>query len=696
MKNKIYLGVALLALALVSARMDRLVLEKATDMEAGKFQSAMISSSGKILSGKPVEEFKIEEDGIWSMLETKTDQALFGTGNKARLYQFANGKLEKIFEDAESGRFAIPVIAQSGSGEIYFSVIPKAVVYKLEGRDAKKLAEPGVNYLWTLVPLANKSILAGGGPKATIFLIKPDGSLTKLLEPKAEMVVEIIDAGDGEFFAGTARPAMLLSFKLDGSYRVLASFQQEELRAIRKLKDKSLLIALNQGAPPQMPMMEQEMPPQGMGGGEMQEGGNPEEEMPQQMMQIQPRVSGRSVIYRFYQNRGMKQILSLKQATILSLFGDEQNGFFVGTDDQGKVYQVFPALDEVRLSYKLEPAKITSFAGTKSALHFIGTSHPSALFKILDKSVSATYESKVMDAQFTSIWGRIEWRGKGKVKFATRSGNTSTPDDSWSQWEPVEGPDLKIKSPSAKFIQVKAEWQSQDDIELSRLEISFRNFNQAHYLSDLKVDVPANPGDRRVQQMSDEEAGPPPQRPTASVLKQCSISWRLENPDKDELLMELYYQMDGDTLWTKIAGADQVKGNRYQWDATGLADGWYRVKLSASDKPSNTEDEAFQAELISNLFLIDTTKPDLTFTISGNGVITGEAKDATSDISKIEYAVDDEDFAPALSLDSVLDQKIEKFELKLKKLSREMHRITIRVCDQANNCALKSQEFSVK
>jgi len=89
-KNKIYLGVALLALGLVSARMDRLVLEKATDMEAGKFQSAMISSSGKILSGKPVEEFKIEEDGIWSMLETKTDQALFGTGNKARLYQFAN------------------------------------------------------------------------------------------------------------------------------------------------------------------------------------------------------------------------------------------------------------------------------------------------------------------------------------------------------------------------------------------------------------------------------------------------------------------------------------------------------------------------------------------------------------------------------------------------------------------------------
>lgn len=696
MKSKIYCWMLFLCSAfLFSARTDRLVLEKPADFEPGKFNSAVLSSKGKIFSGKATEEIQLEAAAVWSLLELKPDQALIGTGNPGKLYQYEKGKLEQIFEDQTQKRLAISALAQSSKGEIYFAAIPKAAIFQLTGKTAKKIAEPELEYIWTLLPLANGSLLAGGGPKAKVLLIKPDGKSSQVAEFKAEQVVDIIDAGDGGYLAGTARPAMLIRFKLDGSYRVVSGFQQEELRGIRRLSDQSLILALNQGAMPPMQAMEPEGPPPGMESEEGPEQENPEEGPPPQI-QIQPRMpAGRSVVYRFYPDRGMKQILALKQATIFALFGDEQNGFFVGTDDQGKVYQIFPGQDEVWLSYDLTPGKVVSFAGSKSGLRWIGTAQPARLYTIQDPAGQASYESKVLDAQFPSGWGRVEWRGKGKVNFLTRSGNTQPEDASWSKWEPAEGPELKIKSPAGRYIQVRAEWSGKEEIEISRVEISFKNLNQAQYLSELKIDVPNNPGEGRARPMPEGEGGPP-QKPSASVLKQCQISWRLENPDQDQIFLELSYQQDGNDLWVPIAKGDEIKGTRFQWDASGLPDGWYRVKLIASDSPDNPEAEAFKAEQVSNLFLIDTTKPELSFSIAENGLVSGEAKDLTSAVSQIEFAVDDEDFRPGASLDDVLDQKSEKFEIKLKKLSKGTHRITVRACDQINNCGMKAQEFNVK
>ncbi len=685
----------LLTAALISARADRIVLEQSQDFDQGKLKAAALSSKGKILSGRQVEEIKLDEAAIWSMLELKPDQLLLGTGNKARLYLFEKGKPEQIFEDQGANRFAIPVIAKSAGGDIFFAAVPKAAVYQLAGKTAKKLAEPGADYIWTLLPLQN-GVLAGGGPKGKIFLIKPDGKSDKILELNAEQVIDIVPDGQGGFLAGTAKPAMLISFKLDGTYQVVASFAQEELRAIRVLSDKSLVLALNQGGLPQMAAPEQEVPPPGMDGGEEgQEQEGQEDGAPPQIMPPPAQIpGGRSIVYRFYPDHGLKQLLTLKQATILSLFGDEQSGFFAGTDDQGKVYQILPGQDEYWLSFDLEPGKVVSFAGAKGALHFIGTAQPARLYRVLEASGTASYETKTLDAQFSSHWGRIEWRGKGSIKFSTRSGNTTPADVSWSKWEIVEGPELKIKSPAGRFLQARAEWNAGDKMEIDRIEISYQNLNQAEYIVELKVNGQGDSGGAGPMP-GGEGMMPPSAKSPASVLKQASINWRIDNSDADPLYLELFYKQEGAELWVPIAKGDDIKGNRWQWDASGLQDGWYRVKLTVSDNPNNLDEEAFAAEQISSLILIDTTGPELTFTVNQDQ-LAGTAKDLTSDIAKLEFAIDDGDFRPTSSLDQVLDQPEEKFSVKLKKLDKGTHRLTVRACDQANNCSLRAQEFTVK
>ena len=61
-----------------------------------------------------------------------------------------------------------------------------------------------------------------------------------------------------------------------------------------------------------------------------------------------------------------------------------------------------------------------------------------------------------------STWGAISWRGTtpsgSRVEISTRSGNTETPDDTWSAWSPAYtvADGSPITSPKARYLQWRA------------------------------------------------------------------------------------------------------------------------------------------------------------------------------------------------------------------------------------------------
>src|SRR6185437_1333858 len=65
------------------------------------------------------------------------------------------------------------------------------------------------------------------------------------------------------------------------------------------------------------------------------------------------------------------------------------------------------------------------------------------------------------DAGTVATWGAIRWRASGSqkdVQLFTRSGNTATPDDTWSPWSSAythEGGE-PIASPKARYLQWRA------------------------------------------------------------------------------------------------------------------------------------------------------------------------------------------------------------------------------------------------
>jgi hypothetical protein len=82
---------------------------------------------------------------------------------------------------------------------------------------------------------------------------------------------------------------------------------------------------------------------------------------------------------------------------------------------------------------------------------------------------SGEFESRIEDAGSSkAVWGTLAGTGDG-VTFATRSGNTATPDDTWSAYQPV-GANGAIQSPMARYMQYRATMSSADGTHTPSLD----------------------------------------------------------------------------------------------------------------------------------------------------------------------------------------------------------------------------------
>ena len=86
-----------------------------------------------------------------------------------------------------------------------------------------------------------------------------------------------------------------------------------------------------------------------------------------------------------------------------------------------------------------------------------------------------------------------------------------------------------------------------------------------------------------------------------------------------------------------------MREHYYSWDSTAYPDGQYRVRVTASDAPSNTPEQSLTSSRESDLFLIDNTAPEisaLTATVQAGKIdVRFHAMDALNLLDKAEYSV---------------------------------------------------------
>jgi hypothetical protein len=298
------------------------------------------------------------------------------------------------------------------------------------------------------------------------------------------------------------------------------------------------------------------------------------------------------------------------------------------------------------------------------------------------------------------------------LQFRTRSGNSSKPDRTWSEWsEPLSTPaGSRIASPNARYIEWKMDMAggvpagSGSTPSLTSVTLAYLPQNSPPVVKSINVVTQSVAAPQSAKpnssvgaaysvtvsdsgDVSTMSTGTPTQTLPRAASQQITITWQAEDPDGDRLIFSVYFRGEEESQW-KLLKAN-THDNSITFDGDVLADGKYFFRVMASDREANPPPSAREATLVSAPVMIDNTPPILTLgdvRRSGSTAhIEFEAVDAASALRRCEYSLDAGGWVPVEAADGVIDSLREKFVLDITGLAAGEHLIVIRAADSANN-----------
>jgi hypothetical protein len=343
----------------------------------------------------------------------------------------------------------------------------------------------------------------------------------------------------------------------------------------------------------------------------------------------------------------------------------------------------------------------------------VATANPGKLLRIAAaRAERGTYTSDVRDAQTVALWGTIKWEALtpagSRLEISTRSGNTSKPDETWSDWSPTysdrEG--SPITSPRARYLQWRAALIAGrgEAPLLTSVTAAYLPRNLRPRVTSITVHPPGTvfqrpfPVDPEIAgfegDLPDRRMNQPPGSGSPSLGRRVyerglmTFVWRAEDENGDELSYDVFYRREGETSWKALKRG--MSNQILVWDTTSVPNGRYTVRIVAADTPSNSISTALSGARESTAFAIDNVPPAITVISvrrdNGRATIAFDVRDANSSVQKVEFSLDGDKWQSVYPKDGIADSRFEQFELVLEgdAVSRG---VTLRATDALNNTA---------
>jgi hypothetical protein len=246
------------------------------------------------------------------------------------------------------------------------------------------------------------------------------------------------------------------------------------------------------------------------------------------------------------------------------------------------------------------------------------------------------------------------------VVVESRSGFADPVGETWSPWQGLANE--RVQSPPATFLQVRVRFASAD-AHLYEMRIHRRLLNRKPVVQAVTV------------------------KPNLKKKLQ-KVSWRASDPDGDKIAYMVTYRLRRTNQWLMLHDRYYAKTSM-MLSPKDMPDGWYEVRVQATDATVNSPDEALEGARISKPFLVDQGRPEVAGEVR-KGVLAGIAADRVSNIVKVVVSFDGEPALLAQAGDGVFDSLQEAFELKLPEaVLRGRHTILIQAVDEAGNTGVQ-------
>lgn len=697
----------------------------------GDVQDLSIDSDGRMLLG-PSASVVAETSApfLWTLHAGPDGSVWTGSGNEGKLLRVARDGAVTTFFDA--GELEVHAVAPAPSGGLYVGTSPEGRIYHVAANGAARtLFDPDDKYIWSLVTDKSGNLFAATGDKGVIYKISPDGKGVPFYRTGTTNVISLAFTRTGELLAGTEAPGRVFRIDAGGKAFVLLDSPYREIHALEIAADGTIYAAAVNGgggapAPPEPAASEPPRPPVGNVSAEITgmaaiEGPIPGATVPPP--QRSPPRTGRGAIYRIQPDGLWDLLWDSGEDAPFDLLLEPGGTLLVGTGTEGKIFRVGGEPARATLVARAGARQITALIREPSGRVVGAASNPGKLFALSPEPARrGTYESEVRDAGTVATWGVIRWRAAlngGRIEVATRTGNTSSPDETWSPWSAAyshpEGE--QITSPNARYLQWRLTMTGAGAASpvLTSVTAAYLPRNLRPALSSITVHPPGtvfqkpfSTGDPEIAGLQDNtadgrSANTPgePRRAAAPALGRRlyqkglqTFVWKAEDGNDDRLQFDISYRREGETTWRLLQrGAwDPI----FVWDTTSVPDGTYLVKITATDAPSNAPGNALSGELESGSFDVDNTPPRVEIQpparTGARTTINFRVRDDQSAVQRVEYSLDASRWRLVHPKDGIPDSRGEEFEIELAE-GDAARRVILRVTDAMNNVATAVAEI---
>jgi hypothetical protein len=539
--------------------------------------------------------------------------------------------------------------------------------------------------------------------------VREDGEAATLLESSEAHITALAAADDGTVYAGSAPGGILYRIAADGEVFALHDSSYEEVKALAVASGGRVYAALVGGGTAPRP---QPAPAPARAAGE----GEAEVVVVAQVASVPaPATPGGGAVLLLRPGAAAEALWRSGEAAPHALLAVD-GGVLVGTGDAAKLFLVRD--DRSWAMQRAFPAaQVTALARGGDGRLVLATSNPGRIFDLseTDTVEEGEFVSAVHDSGLPSLWGRLGWEADvpagAVLTLRTRSGNTGSPDATWSEWSaPATDPNrARVESEEARFLQVKATLRGSRSAppRLASIQAAYLQRNQRPSVGRITIHPPGQVFQKPLAVSNEPEVlGLDPADAERLVVEAPMgmsaagtgrplfrrglqmLTWSATDPNGDGLEYRVEYRPAGATGFRALR--DALEEAVLTWDTTSVPDGRYVVRVLASDRRANPPELALAGEQESTPFQVDNTPPLIHLEPDPDAPdgIRAVVRDSASPILRLEYSLDAGRWVEAHPDDGIADSTEESFTLRPAGTTPgTRHVVVVRALDRHGNSA---------
>lgn len=688
----------------------------------GEVENLSIDSYGRLTLGPTsTSVYDSSAPFIWTAVTLADGTVYAGSGNEGQVYRVEPSGKGGVFFDSEE--LEVHAIAPVPGGGIYVGTSPQGKIYKVDASGKGSVFfDPADRYIWSLAVDKSGNLFAATGDKGVIYRITPDGKGAVFYETKATHAMTLAFDRESRLLAGTESPGRVFRIDSTGKPFVILDSSFNEIRNIRVDKDGVMYaVAVSSrvaGTPTTPSSSSDSSGPQpvvtvsaevtAIGLAEPSGSGPP----PQQTPRSTGPVTG--AIYRIAPDGAWDLVWELREDTPYDIAFEGNGNLLVATGNKGKIYRLAGDPYQPTLVVRANVQQVTAILPERDGRMLYATANPGKLLRLsASRADRGTYTSDVRDAQTVAAWGTIKWRAQmpsgARVDISTRSGNTRTPDETWSDWALAytNQAGSTISSPRARYLQWRAILTGArgESPLLTSVSAAYLPRNLRPRVTSITIHPPGTVFQRPFPtdpEIAGFDGDLPDRRNAAAAAAAGSPNlgrrvyqkglltfvWRAEDDNKDDLTYDVSYRREGETSWKVLKRA--VVDPILVWDTTSVPNGSYVLRVVASDAPSNSPSTSLSGALESSAFDVDNAPPEITISsVRRDGaklILEFEVRDEYSAIQRADYSLDGDKWQTIYPKDGIADSRAEQFELVLEG-EAAARGVIVRAADALNNVA---------